>query len=320
MLVIWTFDQLLFGQKDAPSILGIGVDQCVEKWKKHAGRMERDGSVGSPMDSQSKIAPHVIADTSRVLKRPYVDDLMSGPPLPSYIIHALKRCQDCHWCDKCFEDCTKPEKVHRELCRLYRDDPLPPLKECQDCKLCAKCKQWANLVRPDQYGGVSLTADEWERYMGWLGSEATQYLPILARAILEVLQFSSFGVKSIDSNLRVVRQVHENFYPPVEESNKWYTPKPDSADVRREGLRVKQSQPDCFEDESLEVQTRDQAPFLVQMGKEFFAPEDTLFQDRVGIKTRYLEVSKVIGFPPDSPRSREPWAPCPTGACGCGHG
>ena len=311
LMAVYAFDQLLFGQADAPSVLGISVDQCPDKWEQYAQGKDTDGVDEEPKTENEPIEPHVMADTRRVLKRPYVDDLMTGPPLPSYIIHALSSCPHCQWCSKCFDDCTKPDKQHQDQCRLYRDVPLPPLDECKDCQLCTKCSKWAKWVRPDQYGGVSMTAGEWEEYLEWLGNVATQYLPMLALAVLKVLQFSSFKVKSIDSNLAGVRAVHKNFYPPVEESKVWYTPKPDAANVRREGLKVKQSQPECFEDESLEIQIRDEAPFLVQMGKEFFAPENTMFEDRVGIKTRYLEISKVARYANSGPmlnqRSFDRW-------------
>ena len=141
-----------------------------------------------------------------------------------------------------------------------------------------------------------MSSEEWNEYLLWLATVIRKYLPTLSLALLKVLQFSSFRVKAIDTNLDEVRAVHENFYPPEEEQTNWYTPKPNVMDVRREGIKGSQEPPKEQEDHTTDRTEESEKPFLVQMGKEYFAPPNTSFEDRVGIKTKYLEVSKVLGY------------------------
>ena len=109
-----------------------------------------------------------------------------------------------------------------------------------------------------------MSSEEWNEYLLWLATVIKEYLPTLSLALLKVLQFSSFRVKAIDTNLDEVRAVHESFYPPEEEQTNWYTPKPNVMDVRREGIKGSQEPPKEQEDHTTDRTEGSEKPFLVQ--------------------------------------------------------
>ena len=239
------------------------------------------------------IAEEILIEVARVLRLPYVDDLAIGPPLPSYISYAIRKCKACVWCKECIDLCTETERVHPKVCPLYGNRSEIPERVPCPCVPCDECEEWQRWVRPDPFGCVTMTRKEWSDYMSWLGNIGKEFLNKLVKAVLRILQFSSFTLKSIDSNLESLRVIHREFYGPEEKVVDYFTRKPEAERVREEGLRMKHKPGEWVVEDVPVVPKRSDKPFLIQMGKEFFSNPEELFSDTVGIKTRYLEVSRV---------------------------
>ena len=65
VLTTYAFASLLFGCRDAPSLLGIALTQAVTVWKKHEVKW-----------IQEKYFFHILAKVDDLLTKPYVDDLL----------------------------------------------------------------------------------------------------------------------------------------------------------------------------------------------------------------------------------------------------
>ena len=94
------------------------------------------------------------------------------------------------------------------------------------CLPCSECSEWQKWVRPDPFGCVTMTRKEWSEYMSWLGNVGKEFLNKLVQAVLRILQFSSFTLKSIDSNIESLRTIHREFYGPEEKVVDYFTRKP----------------------------------------------------------------------------------------------
>ena len=111
---IFSFKNMLFGQTDAPSILGIALTQCVKKWMQHGPRED--------------IPLYFIRAVEWILEDPYVDDLNIGQPLWRYIEHAIRRCDSCKWCMNCIDKATGSTQLHPDKCRLWSTENIPAQK------------------------------------------------------------------------------------------------------------------------------------------------------------------------------------------------
>merc|ERR1711911_426387 len=103
--------------------------------------------------------------------------------------------------------------------------------------------------------------------MRWLGNVGKEFLNKLVQAVLRILQFSSFTLKSIDSNIESLRAIHREFYGPEDKVVEYFTRKPETEHVREEGLRMKHKPGEWVVEEVPVFPKRAEKPFLTQMGK-----------------------------------------------------
>ena len=315
VLTTYAFASLLFGCRDAPSLLGIALTQAVTVWKKHEVKW-----------IQEKFFFHILAKVDDLLTKPYVDDLLLGGLPWEVIDHLIRSCPLCKWCNECTARTLNKDKhlAHNGTCPLYasiestQEALLPSPRDTCGCVICPKCESWQNWVRPGSGGVINFkSAEEYNKYLKWFDNEYMKYMCLVLEYLLMVLNFSGFTTKGIESQHSQLREVYNKCVPPAEASSDvLWAPPPDVPKVISESqsitikkndrkkawkpwqeqevpgeLKVVLSQTvkEFKEEQSLSTST-DEVKFMTQMARVIFSVPEMANADRIRCRANSLEI------------------------------
>ena len=319
VLTTYAFASLLFGIKDAPSLLGIALGQAVAVWTKYEDKMER-----------KKYFSHVLSKVNDLLTKPYVDDLLLGGLPWEVVDHLIRSCPLCTWCETCTAGTLNNARnlQHNDMCPLYalendlKESLKPKARDTCGCVICPGCEFWQNWVRPGSGGVINFeTIQEYNKYLIWFDTEYMNYMCLTLKYLLMILNFSGFTTKGIETQHDQLRETYKKCIPPAEAtSDVLWAPPPDVPGVISESqditikkndkrkawppckdqkvpeeLKVVFSQTieDFKENGGLQESEKTEVKFMTQMAKCIFSVPGKSNADRIRCRADGLEIESL---------------------------
>ena len=316
LITTYAFANLLFGIKDAPSLLGLALSQAVKVWQQH----ERP-------HIRKKFFAHILLKVNDLLTRPYVDDLLLGGLPWEVINHLMLSCSFCTWCENCKKRTLNNEKypAHNDFCPLYaKEEELKELltaskRDTCGCYTCPKCELWQKWVRPGPGGVISFeSTQEYNQYLEWFKVEYMNYMCLTLEYLLTVLTFSGFTTKGIETQFSQLKDTYKKCIPPADASsdNLW-APVPNVPGVKSESQSITLSKnekkpawkpghdstvpPDLkvvisqsitdFKEEKISLTSaEEEKKFMSQMARTIFSVPEEAYKDRIRCRSDALEI------------------------------
>ena len=318
VLSTYAFASLLFGIKDAPSLLGIALGQAVAVWTKHEDEKIRN-----------KYFSHILIKVTDLCSRPYVDDLLLGGLPWEVLDHLVKSCPNCSWCDTCFARTLNNSKgqQHNDSCPLYVAETeihdflkSTSRTEC-GCMICPKCEFWQDWVRPGIGGVINFrSSQEYDKYLDWFNTEYLKYMCLTLEYLLMILTFSGFTTKGIETQHSQLRETYKRCIPSAEViSDVLWAPQPDVPKVISESQKItikkndrKKAWPSCtneqipkdlksvlaqkienFQEKDILPKCGKEIKFMTQMAKCIYSVPETSNVDRIRCRADGLEIENL---------------------------